>query len=67
MANDVQQGKALGEFAAKQGVKTVAIVDDRTAYGQGLPTSSRKPPKLPASRSSPPNTPTTRRPTSRPS
>jgi branched-chain amino acid transport system substrate-binding protein len=36
MANDVQQGKALGDFAAKQGVKTVAIVDDRTAYGQGL-------------------------------
>ena len=36
MANDVQQGKVLGEFAVKQGVKTVAIVDDRTAYGQGL-------------------------------
>ncbi len=36
MANDVQQGKALGEFAAGQGYKTVAVVDDRTAYGQGL-------------------------------
>ena len=35
MANDVQQGKSLGEFAVKQGVKTVAIVHDRTAYGQG--------------------------------
>jgi branched-chain amino acid transport system substrate-binding protein len=37
MANDVQQGHALAEFAA-QGIKakTVAIIDDRTAYGQGL-------------------------------
>ena len=42
MANDVQQGKALGEFDAKQGVKTVAIVDDRTAYGQGLADEFRK-------------------------
>ena len=42
MANDVQQGKALGEFAAKQGFKTVAIVDDRTAYGQGLADEFRK-------------------------
>ena len=37
MANDVQQGKVLGEYAAKQlAAKTVAIIDDRTAYGQGL-------------------------------
>ncbi len=37
MANDVQQGKVLGEYAAKQMAgKTVAIIDDRTAYGQGL-------------------------------
>ena len=37
MANDVQQGKVLGEYAAKQlTAKTVAIIDDRTAYGQGL-------------------------------
>ena len=42
MANDVQQGKVLGEFAAKQGVKTVAVVDDRTAYGQGLADEFRK-------------------------
>lgn len=42
MANDVQQGKALGEFAAKQGVKTVAIIDDRTAYGQGLSEEFKK-------------------------
>jgi branched-chain amino acid transport system substrate-binding protein len=42
MANDVQQGKILGEFAVKQGLKTVAIVDDRTAYGQGLADEFRK-------------------------
>lgn len=42
MANDEQQGKALGEFAAKQGMKAVAIIDDRTAYGQGLAEEFRK-------------------------
>ncbi|MCG2576104.1 branched-chain amino acid ABC transporter substrate-binding protein [Dechloromonas sp. XY25] len=42
MANDVQQGKILGEFAVKQGIKTVAIVDDRTAYGQGLADEFKK-------------------------
>jgi branched-chain amino acid transport system substrate-binding protein len=37
MANDIQQGKVLGEFAVhKLGAKTVAIIDDRTAYGKGL-------------------------------
>jgi len=37
MANDVQQGKVLGEYAARQlAAKTVAIIDDRSAYGQGL-------------------------------
>lgn len=37
MANDVQQGKILGGFAVQQlAAKTVAIVDDRSAYGQGL-------------------------------
>jgi len=37
MANDAQQGKALGQFAVgKLGVKKIAIIDDRTAYGQGL-------------------------------
>jgi len=35
MTNDAQQGRALGEYAAKAG-KRIAIVDDRTAYGQGL-------------------------------
>ena len=42
MANDIQQGKVLGEFSAKQGAKTVAIVDDRTAYGQGLADEFKK-------------------------
>lgn len=37
MANDAQQGKVLGEYAVtKLAAKTVAIIDDRTAYGQGL-------------------------------
>ena len=36
MANDAQQGKVLGEFAVKSGAKQIAIIDDRTAYGQGL-------------------------------
>jgi branched-chain amino acid transport system substrate-binding protein len=37
VATDAQQGPALAAYAAKSlGVKTVAIVDDSTAYGQGL-------------------------------
>jgi branched-chain amino acid transport system substrate-binding protein len=37
MANDAQQGKALGEFAINDlKAKKIAIIDDRTAYGQGL-------------------------------
>jgi len=37
MANDSRQGGALGKFAAKQlAAKSIAIIDDRTAYGQGL-------------------------------
>ena len=35
MTNDAQQGRVLGEYAAKIG-KKVAIIDDRSAYGQGL-------------------------------
>jgi len=37
IANDVQQGAALGDFAINTlKAKNIAIVDDRTAYGQGL-------------------------------
>ena len=37
MTSDTQQGSVAGTFAAKTlGVKKIAIVDDRTAYGQGL-------------------------------
>lgn len=37
MTNDVQQGSVLGRYVVeKQGAKRIAIVDDRTAYGQGL-------------------------------
>lgn len=37
MANDAQQGKALGLFAVnKMGARKIALIDDRTAYGQGL-------------------------------
>jgi branched-chain amino acid transport system substrate-binding protein len=37
MANDIQQGAVLGTYAVRQlGAKRVAIIDDRTAYGQGL-------------------------------
>lgn len=37
IANDVQLGQALGRYAVgTMKVKRVAVVDDRTAYGQGL-------------------------------
>ncbi|MBE9610099.1 branched-chain amino acid ABC transporter substrate-binding protein [Chitinilyticum piscinae] len=37
IANDAAQGKVLGSYAVeKLKVKKVAIIDDRTAYGQGL-------------------------------
>ena len=37
MANDEQQGKALGVFAAQTlKAKTVAVIDDKTAYGEGV-------------------------------
>lgn len=36
-ASDSQQGGKLASFAiVKLGIKTVSIIDDRTAYGQGL-------------------------------
>jgi len=37
VANDAQLGGALGKYAATTlAAKTVAVVDDRTAYGQGV-------------------------------
>lgn len=37
MTNDRQQGQVLGTFAVRNmSAKRVAIIDDRTAYGQGL-------------------------------
>ncbi|MGV2288487.1 branched-chain amino acid ABC transporter substrate-binding protein [Trinickia sp. YCB016] len=37
MTSDTQQGSVAGAFAVKSlGMKKIAIVDDRTAYGQGL-------------------------------
>ena len=39
VANDVQLGRALGRYAVKNmGAKRIAVIDDRTAYGQGLVT-----------------------------
>jgi branched-chain amino acid transport system substrate-binding protein len=37
VANDVQLGRALGRYAVKtMAAKRIAVIDDRTAYGQGL-------------------------------
>jgi branched-chain amino acid transport system substrate-binding protein len=37
VADDVQLGGSLGRYAVqKLGAKTIAIIDDRTAYGQGV-------------------------------
>ncbi|MHB1093399.1 branched-chain amino acid ABC transporter substrate-binding protein [Thiobacillus sp.] len=37
MTNDAQQGSVLGNYAVTGlGAKRIAIIDDRTAYGQGL-------------------------------
>ncbi|HYC46245.1 MAG TPA: branched-chain amino acid ABC transporter substrate-binding protein [Burkholderiales bacterium] len=37
MADDDKQGATLGEYAVRRlGLKRIAVVDDRTAYGQGL-------------------------------
>ncbi|SFQ21925.1 branched-chain amino acid ABC transporter substrate-binding protein [Ralstonia sp. NFACC01] len=37
MTSDTQQGSVVGTYAVKKlGYKNIAIVDDRTAYGQGL-------------------------------
>jgi branched-chain amino acid transport system substrate-binding protein len=43
VANDIQLGQALGHYAVKDmGAKRVAVIDDRTAYGQGLATEFAK-------------------------
>ena len=43
MANDEQQGKALGHFAVDTlKIKNVAVIDDKTAYGEGLADEFRK-------------------------
>ncbi|TFW32867.1 branched-chain amino acid ABC transporter substrate-binding protein [Massilia horti] len=43
VANDIQLGRALGGYAVKGlGARRVAVVDDRTAYGQGLVTEFSK-------------------------
>ena len=43
VATDAQQGPALAMYAAKNmGIRTVAVVDDSTAYGQGLATEFEK-------------------------
>jgi len=43
VANDIQLGRALGHYAVKDmGAKRVAVIDDRTAYGQGLATEFGK-------------------------
>lgn len=37
MTSDTQQGSVMGSYVVKKlGAKNVAIIDDRTAYGQGL-------------------------------
>jgi len=37
MADDDRQGALLGDYAVRRlGFRTIAVVDDRTAYGQGL-------------------------------
>jgi branched-chain amino acid transport system substrate-binding protein len=43
VANDTQLGRALGRYAVKgMGARRVAVIDDRTAYGQGLATEFTK-------------------------
>jgi len=43
MANDEAQGKVLGEYAANQlKTRTVAVIDDKTAYGEGVAAEFKK-------------------------
>ena len=36
VANDIQQGSAVGKYVMEKGGKNVAILDDATQYGKGL-------------------------------
>jgi branched-chain amino acid transport system substrate-binding protein len=43
MANDAQQGSVIGKAAVETlGAKTIAIINDKTAYGQGLADETKK-------------------------
>jgi branched-chain amino acid transport system substrate-binding protein len=43
MANDEQQGRVLGQYAVgKLQARTIAIIDDKTAYGEGLAAEFKK-------------------------
>ena len=43
MTNDEAQGKVLGEFAAgKLAAKNIAVIDDKTQYGEGIATEFKK-------------------------
>ena len=43
VANDTQLGRALGRYAVKSmAARRIAVIDDRTAYGQGLATEFTK-------------------------
>ncbi|RQU90594.1 branched-chain amino acid ABC transporter substrate-binding protein [Burkholderia cepacia] len=46
VATDAQQGPALASFAHSKGIKTVAVVDDSTAFGQGLANEFEKKAKV---------------------
>ena len=68
MTSDTQQGAAVGKFMVQSlKAKKVAIIDDRTAYGQGLADEVEKAVRPPAARSCAASTPPTRPTTSRPS
>ncbi|MEB2549590.1 branched-chain amino acid ABC transporter substrate-binding protein [Burkholderia gladioli] len=46
VATDAQQGPALANYAQSKGFKSVAVVDDSTAYGQGLANEFEKKAKV---------------------
>ena len=62
LTSDAQAGRIVGTYAVKTlRFKRIAIIDDRTAYGQASPTNSRRPSKRRAARSSSATSRTTRR------